>query len=117
MLAPIAPGVQRLLARDGGDSADPSASDVFAEASPLLAGLAAASVQGLVALGGTPGARPRRVGQTSVVPHMPAPGACHARWEGFDLHAGLRVPAEQRDRRGRVCRYALRPPVAEDDKH
>ena len=30
----------------------------------------------------------------------------------FDLHAAVRVPAGQRDRLGRVCRYALRPPVA-----
>ena len=37
-----------------------------------------------------------------------------ARWEGFDLHAGVRVPAGHRDRLERVCRYALRPPVAGD---
>ena len=46
VLAAIAPGVQRVLARLGGDPDDPGASDAFAETSPLLAGLAAASVQG-----------------------------------------------------------------------
>jgi hypothetical protein len=74
--------------------------------------LAAASVQGIVALGGTPGARPRRVRQSSADRGVLAPGVCHARWEGFDLHAAVRVPAGQRDRLERVCRYTLRPPVA-----
>lgn len=36
------------------------------------------------------------------------------RWEGFDLHAGVRVPAGQRDRLERVCRYALRPALADE---
>ena len=112
VLAAIAPGVHRLLRRHGADPNDDGASDAFAESSPLLAGLAAASVQGRVALSGTPGARPRRVGQTSVERGVPEPGTCHARWEGFDLHAAVRVPAGQRDRLERVCRYALRPPVA-----
>ena len=112
VLAAIAPGVRRLVRRHGADPDDASASDAFAEASPLLAELAAASVRGSVALGGTPGAHPRRVGQSFVDRGAPALGACHARWEGFDLHAAVRVPAGQRDRLERVCRYALRPPVA-----
>jgi hypothetical protein len=41
----------------------------------------------------------------------------HARADGFDLHAGLVVPAGQRDRLERVCRYALRPPVAQERLH
>ena len=98
VLAAIAPGVRRLVARHGGGPDDPSGSDAFADASPLLAGLAAASVQGGVALGGPQGARPRRVGPSSVERSVPALVACHARWEGFDLHAGVRVPAGQRDR-------------------
>jgi Putative transposase/Transposase zinc-binding domain len=117
VLAAIAPGVQRVLARHDSDPDDPSASDAFAETSPLLAGLAAASVQGTVALGGTPGARPRRMGQTSVDRGVPAPGRCHARWEGFDLQAAVRVPAGQRDRLERVCRYTLRPPVVMQLRH
>ena len=111
VLAAITPGVHRVLAR-GGDPEDPHGGDAFADASPLLAGLAAASVQGVVALGGTPETRPRRVGQSSTNRGVPALGACHARWEDFDLHAAVRVPAGQRDRLERVCRYALRPPVA-----
>lgn len=46
----------------------------------------------------------------------PAP-ACHARANGFDLHAGLVVPAGQRERLERVCRYALRTPVAQERLH
>lgn len=112
VLAAVTPGVQRLLARQGVDPDDLGTSDAFAEASPLLAGLAAASVQGRVALGGPPSGRPRRMGQTSVDRSAPMLGGCHARWEGFDLLAAVRVPAGQRARLERVCRYALRPPVA-----
>ena len=77
---------------------------------PALAGLAAASVQGLVALGRHPGTRLRRLGQAREAVERPL-GDCHARWDGLDLHAGLLVPAGQRERLERVCRYALRPPV------
>lgn len=112
VLAAVTPGVQRLLARQGVDPDGLGMSDAFTDASTLLAGLAAASVQGRVALGGPPGGRPRRVGQTSVDRGVPMLGVCHARWEGFDLHAAVRVPAGRRDRLERVCRYALRPPVA-----
>jgi hypothetical protein len=41
----------------------------------------------------------------------------HARLDGFDLHAGVRVPADDRERLERLCRYALRPPVAQDRLH
>lgn len=41
-------------------------------------------------------------------------GACHARWQGFDLHAWLLVPAGDLDRLERVCRYTLRPPVTDE---
>ena len=110
-LAAMTPGVHRVLAR-GGDPEDPHGGDEFADASPLLAGLAAASVQGVVALLRHAGDAPPSGGQSSTNRGVPALGACHARWEGFDLHAAVRVPAGQRDRLERVCRYALRPPVA-----
>jgi hypothetical protein len=62
---------------------------------------------------GTERQRPTRLGGTRPAP-PPASPACHARWEGFDLHAGVRIPAGQRDRLEQVCRYALRPPMAGD---
>jgi hypothetical protein len=33
---------------------------------------------------------------------------------GFDLHAGIVVPAKARDRLERLCRYALRPALGQD---
>jgi hypothetical protein len=41
-------------------------------------------------------------------------GPCHARRNGFDLQAAVLVPGRDRARLERVCRYALRPPVAHD---
>jgi hypothetical protein len=65
---------------------------------------------------GTERRRPTRLGEGRA-PSAPTPPVCHARWEGFDLHAGVRIPAGHRDRLERVCRYALRPPVAGDHVH
>ena len=41
-------------------------------------------------------------------------GPCHARQDGFDLQAAVRIPAGHRDTLERICTYALRPPVATD---
>jgi Putative transposase len=38
----------------------------------------------------------------------------HTHVNGFDLHAAVVVPARDRARLERTCRYALRPPVAHD---
>ena len=117
-LATVEPRVQRLLDRRGlgeGDD-DGSASDAWADEAPLLAGLAAASVQGIVALGRR-GACLRRLGDAREEGEPPEQRGCHAWANGFDLHAGLVVPAGQRDRLERVCRYALRPPVTPERIH
>jgi hypothetical protein len=44
-------------------------------------------------------------------------GPCHAHVVGFDLHAGLVTRAGQRDRLERLCRYVLRPQLAQDRLH
>ena len=111
VLATVTAYVGRLLARRGSD--DGGMLDEWADEAPVLAGLAAASVQGRVALGSRAGARVRRRGDPwAGVTDASGLGPCHARHNGFDLHAGLCVPADQRDRLDRICRYALRPPVA-----
>ncbi|CAB4925952.1 unannotated protein [freshwater metagenome] len=76
----------------------------------MLAGLAAASVQGRVATGPRLGARLRRVGDPPETMPARETGACQARSQG----AGLVVPAGQRETLERVCRYLLRPPVPAD---
>ena len=116
VLATVEPGIAHLLNRWGIGEDDDSAgeADAWTDEAPVLAGLAAASVQGRVALGRQRGARIRREG---VAPDEVTPralGRCHARSNGCDLHAGLVVPAGQRERLERVCRYALRPPVARE---
>jgi hypothetical protein len=40
-------------------------------------------------------------------------GPCHANAGGFDLHAGIVVRAGERERLERLCRYTLRPPIAQ----
>jgi hypothetical protein len=113
ILTAIVPGVRHLLARHGLGAEDGTAANPFADASPLLAGWAAASVQGLAAVGAS-AQRPRRLGARRAPEGVtPVVRACHARWDGFDLHAGVRVAAGHRDRRERLCRYALRPPLAD----
>jgi hypothetical protein len=120
VLATIDRRVRRLLARrrvaidhDVGDT------DPWTEEAPVLAGLAGASVQGRVALGPRAGREVRRAGASAELLALApsALGPCHARRNGFDLHAGVVVPENDRARLERVCRYALRPPVAHDRIH
>ena len=119
VLATVEAHVQRLLERRGLEDADAGGGtlDEWAADAPVLAGIAAASVQSRVALGSRAGARVRRRGNPPEETETPVLGRCHARHRGFDLHAGLHVPAGQQDRLERVCRYALRPPIAHDRLH
>ena len=118
VLAGVVARVGRLLAHRGmGDADEAAAAGGWAEQAPVLAGIAAASVQGRVALGPRAGGRVRRYGdpvEGADGTDAPALGRCHARQDGFDLHAEVRVPAGARDRLDRLSRYALRPPVAQD---
>jgi len=97
-----------LLARRGildGDQLDP-----LAEESPLLAGVTAASVQGMIATGERAGMRVRRVLSD------PAEGVrmgrlCYAS-RGFSLHAATTVAGGDRAALERLCKYVARPPLA-----
>jgi hypothetical protein len=112
--------IRRLLARRGVDEGgEGSAVDPWRDEAGVLAGLAAASVQGRRAHGARAGARPLRCGASPEwLAFAPSGlGPCHVQWNGFDLHAGVVVPARDRARLERLCRYALRPPVAHDRIH
>ena len=77
-----------------------------------------AASRGFAVPGVPAGARVRRRGDSlAAATELPGRGPCHARHNGFDLHAGLCVAADQRDRLERICRYALRPPVAQARLH
>jgi len=113
VLATIAPQVRARFAQAGLE--DDAGVDACDAAEPGLAGLAAASVQGMLALGGVSGRGPQRLGHRdgrTSEGTLPAARSDlpHARWEGFDLHAAVAVPGH-RARLERLCRYVLRPPV------
>jgi Putative transposase/Transposase zinc-binding domain len=116
VLATIVPRIPRLLGRKGlgADDGDAVGVDEWEAEEPVLAGLAAASVQGRFALGSRAGRGVRRCGVARDPADPPTPTRDHARQDGFDLHAGVRVSAHDRDRLERLCRYVLRPPVAQD---
>ena len=116
VLATVEAYVGRLLAGGGADAGDEDDDtlDEWEDDAPVLAGLAAASVQGRAMLGPRAGARVRRHGAGLAATEPPGLGPCHARHHGFDLHAGLCVPADEPDRLEQIARYALRPPVAQD---
>jgi hypothetical protein len=116
VLARIAARVQRLLRRRGRDpwEADVVKADPLVDESPALAGLSSASVQGRIALGPRAGARVWRLGDEPEAPWVLSAVRRHAHLAGFDLHANVAVPAADRARLEQLCRYLLRPAVAQD---
>jgi hypothetical protein len=118
VLATVRARVWRLLARRQLEPADDTApADPLAEASPLLAGLVGAIVQGRVALGPRAGGRVRRLGDEPDLGHATSRGPRQAQLDGFDLHANVWVPPNDRARLEQLCRYLLRPPLALDRVH
>ena len=118
ILATVEAYLRPVLARHDAAEADTAdALDPGAEQAPVWAGLAAASIDGRVALGVRAGARLRRQGHPVATVTWSPLGPCQARHRGFDLHAGVCVPADQRDRLERITRYTLRPPLAQDRLH
>jgi hypothetical protein len=94
--------------------AEPGLADRLTEASPILARITSASVQGRVALGPHPGTPAGRLGGEPTEPALAPHGPRHAHLDGFDLHANVRVPPNDRARLEHLCRYLLRPPLAQD---
>jgi hypothetical protein len=117
LVATLARRIHRSLARRHMlvEDTESDVRDPWVDEEPLLAGMTAASVQSRTALGPRPGAVTRRCGaMPDEVPVPMSRGPCHAACGGFDLDATVQVPAGARDRLERVCRYALRPPIAQD---
>jgi len=114
VLQRVVRGIVRVIERRGlGDEPDQ-----LTEEDPLLAQLLAASVQSRAATGPRAGQRVLRFGdRVEIQPdemqaHEKTPGL--ARSNGFSLHAGVAVPANDRQRLERLCRYVGRPPVASE---
>jgi hypothetical protein len=112
-VATIARRVERLLVRrgliDDADVTDPLAAESLA-----LAGLASAAVQGRIALGPRAGARVERLGADPDAPWVESSQPLQARCDGFDLHGAVTVGGQDRDRLEQLCRYLLRPPIAQE---
>jgi len=96
--------------------------DRLAEDEPLLAMLTAASIRSRIATGPEAGAPWRRLGdrvdpdtdgeeEDRVEPGARIPPRC-VRHGGMSLHADVAVPARDRRRLERLCRYVARPPLA-----
>lgn len=118
MTAPASPKRSRKCSREGGAAPLP---EEFRGGHPRAdatiawddAAAETASVQGLIALGPREGARVARHGSPPEEVGPITVGPCHARVGGFDLHAGIVVRAGERERLERLCRYTLRPPIAQ----
>ncbi len=108
----VARRIARLLERRGlGPESNPTEADPLADEEPLLAALYGASVAGRIATGQRVGQRVVRVGDCIDPEQLPAlEGERCARASGVSLHANVAVPARDRLRLERLCRYVARSP-------
>ncbi len=93
---------------------DDGRSDPLALESPVLAQVQGASVLGRVATGPRAGQRVLHVGRDPTAPLVTPGGPRHAHIAGLDLYANVAVRAGENERLEHLCRYILRPPVAQD---
>lgn len=97
---------------EAGDAADADAAPDASDGEQLLLALDAAAVQGVAASGERRGQRDVRVGQgTREEPFVKGP-LC-ADFDGFSLHAAVRVAAGDRRQLEHLLWYAGRPAIAE----
>jgi hypothetical protein len=108
----VARRLGRLLERRGLGDGTPD-DDTLAAEEPLLASLYAASVTSRVATGSRAGQRVLRMGDRIDAEDLPVlQGERCASVGGVSVHANVAVPARDRRRLERLCRYGARPPVA-----
>jgi len=81
---------------------------------PVLAALAAASVQGKRAFGPRAGRHADRIGRGTECGGEFRRGKLCADADGFSLHAGVLIPDYCREKLERLCAYAVRPPVVHE---
>jgi hypothetical protein len=115
VMAGTARRIARMLERRG---LDEDAHDPVAADDPLLAALTAASIRSRRATGPEAGRPWRRLGDRVEPGDEREPGAdtpprC-VREGGMSVHADVAVPARDRRRLERLCRYVARPPLAVD---
>jgi hypothetical protein len=118
LLAAVRRRIIRRIARQGIDLEHPSnegdAPDERLLECPVYAAIQGAAVLGRVATGARAGGRVARVGGVPAAGAAPVSDTLHAHLDGFDLHAAVAVPAGDRARLEHLCRYVLRPPLAQD---
>ena len=108
IVAAVCRKVTGKLARHGGEME----SDSIAAREPLLAALANASVGGRIATGPRRGAKVLRVGGQAVEATIVSKRC--ALVDGFNLHANVRIAANDRQGLEHLARYLARPPIAAD---
>jgi Putative transposase/Transposase zinc-binding domain len=117
LLAAVRRRIVRLVARCDIDLAHPNAETDGADERlldcPAYAQIQGAAVLGRLATGPRAGGRVMRVRGAPAETAAPPAGALQAHLAGFDLHAAVAVPAGDRARLEHLCRYVLRPPVAQ----
>jgi hypothetical protein len=106
-------GVITLVTAPGDGEVTVVADESMGEKDPLLAKLLAAATAGMEPAGPASKRRPIRI----VLDPDDRPvgkGALCGRTRGFNLQAATRVAANDKEGRERLCRYILRPPLAND---
>jgi hypothetical protein len=118
LLAAVRRRIVRLVKRHGIDLEQPSnevdLTDERLFECPVYAEIQGAAVAGRVVTGPRAGASVMRVGRDLYAARIISSGPLHAHIEGFDLHAAVTAPAGDRKRLEHLCRYVLRPPIAQD---
>jgi len=92
--------------------AEASEADRLAQEHPLLATCCAASLQGSVVMGPRAGQRVLRLGDAMEHGENDHIEQVRTLGHGFNLYAGMRVSADDKQGRARMLRYILRPPIA-----